>query len=461
MGLFARKVRAGSFGSHARPLVFGFGFDEGSNPMKTLLFTSALAFSLLLAPLRGDTPAPGYSVQSAPSPAFAAPMATLPGGDFVTFDGLNVDRWTAQGAFVQTIGTFATSVFPSFAISNPSGTAVILGESSNQKIWIVPTNASGKSQLATLVFNYDAAFSPSGELFVSAATGNFGLGNDIYKVSIPSGALTPIAHVDGPSGPIAFDASGALFYATQGSGFPAPAGSTDVIKWSAAAVQTGGLTNANATGVCIGLDGGASLAVDPSTQKIYIAETSFLFGTNRVRRVGTSQANSPIVVDAGANSIYGLQFLPGASAATFDAYQPGTGVRLAYGATDFFSASVRSVTSPARPQLVLSGPGLNGPGVVTMTMTGGVPNGSAYLLYCPQPALFPTEIPHAFPGFLFHTPFALGLTRRLPFYLPADASGTSVFQIQNPGGLQGLQAYQFLVGGPTGTFVGSSNAAQF
>jgi hypothetical protein len=430
-------------------------------PMKKLLFQSALALPFLFASAVADTPASGYSVTSAASPAFAAPMTTLPGGDFVTFDGQNVDRWTAQGAFVQTLGTFAPSVFPSFAVTSPSGTSVIVGESSNQKLFVVPLSGTGPTQLAQLTFNYDATFSPGGELFVSASTGNFGPGNDIYKVGIPGGALTPIAHVSGPSGPIAFDAGGALHYATQSNSFPAPAGSTDVIRWSAAQVAGGGLTNANATIVCAALDGGASLALDPSTQKFYIAETSFLLGTNRVRRVGTSQANSPIVVDAGSLSIYGMQFLPGTSAATFDAYQPSTGMRLVYGATDFFSASERSIATPARPQLTLSGPGLTGPGPVTMTLTGGVPNGSAYLLYCGQSALLPTEVPTPFPGFLLHTTFVLAQTRRMPFFLPADAGGTSVFQIQNPGGLQGLKAYQFLVGSPTGSFVGSSNEAQF
>ncbi|MEO6709976.1 MAG: hypothetical protein ABIP42_10385, partial [Planctomycetota bacterium] len=422
--------------------------------MKTPLLVPLLALSLWMPSLHADTPASGYSVQSVQNPAFAAPTTTLPGGDFVTFDGQNVDRWTAQGAFVQTLATFATAVFPSFAVTDPAGTTVIVGESSNQKLWLVPTDASGKLQLASLTFNYDAAFSPAGELFVSAATGNFGPGNDIYKVAIPSGALTPIGHVNGPSGPLAFDAGGTLYYATQGIGFPTPADSTDVVKWSPAAVAAGGLDNSNATPVCIGLDGGASLAVDPSTQRVYIAETSFLLGTNYVRRVGATPSSSPIVVDAGANSIYGMQFLPGTTAATFDPYQPSSGVRLAYGATDFFSSSLRSVVSPARPQLILSGPGLGGVGAVTLTLTGGVPNGCSYLLYCRQTALLPNEVALPFPGFLFHTPFAMSQARRLPFFLPCDANGTSVFQIQNPGGMQGLFAYQFLVGGPTGVFVG-------
>ncbi len=427
--------------------------------MKKFLIAGAIA--LLSMSAFADVSSSGYSVTSSASPAFAAPMTTLPNGDYVTFDGQNIDRWTAQGVFVQTLGTFASSVFPSFAIANPSGSAVIIGESTNQNLFLVPTSGTGPVQLAQLTFSYDAAFSPAGELFVSAAVGGFGAGNDIFKVALPGGALTQVAHVGGPSGPLTFGANGSLYYATQGSGFPAPAGSTDVIGWSAAQVSGGGLSEANATLLCAGLDGGASLAIDPSTQKLYIAETSFLFGTNRVRRVGSNQANSPVVVDAGSLSIYGMQFLAGTSAATFDAYQPATGVRLSYGATDFFSASERSIVSPARPQLTLSGPGMTGPGPVTMTLTGGVPNGSAYLLYCGQAVLLPQEVPLPFPGFLLHTTFVMAQTRRLPFYLPADANGTSVFQIQNPGGLQGLKAYQFLVGTPTGSFVGSSNVAQF
>ena len=88
--------------------------------MKKLLLSCAIA--LPVPSLCADTPASGYSVTSSPSPAFAAPMTTLPGGDFVTFDGQNIDRWTAQGVFVQTLGTFATSVFPSFAVVSPSAT---------------------------------------------------------------------------------------------------------------------------------------------------------------------------------------------------------------------------------------------------------------------------------------------------------------------------------------------------
>jgi len=430
--------------------------------MKTWIGQAALTLLAFLPSAQADTPAPGYSVQSAPTPAFASPMATLPGGDFVTFDGSTVDRWTAQGAFVGTLGTLPTFVFPSFAIASPSGATVVVGESTNQQIWSVATNGSGMTPLASLTFNYDAAFSPAGDLYVSAATGNFGPGNDVYKVALPGGALTPIAHLAGPSGPIAFDAAGTLYYATQwAGGFPPPAGSTDVLAWSAAAVAAGGLDESNATLVCSALDGGASLAVDPSTQKLYVAETNFGLASNLVRRVGSVQADSPIVVDTGALSIYGMQFLAGPSPATFDAFQPGSGVRLVYGATDFFSASQRSIVAPARPQLALSGPGLQGPGTVTLSLSGGVPNGSAYLLYCQQSLLLPGELAYAYPGFLFHTKFFLPRTKRLPFLLPADAQGNSVLHIYNPGGLQGLHAYQFLVGSSSGAFLGSSNSAQF
>src|SRR5690349_3205471 len=74
----------------------GSASTKDRTPMKTRLLASVFALALFCSGLRADTPAPGYSVQTAPSPAFAAPMVTLPGGDFVTFDGVNVDRWTPQ-----------------------------------------------------------------------------------------------------------------------------------------------------------------------------------------------------------------------------------------------------------------------------------------------------------------------------------------------------------------------------
>ena len=424
------------------------------------LILSAAALCLSL-PALGDVPAPGYSVQSAPNPAFAAPFTTLPSGDFVTFDGLAVERWDALGVHVQTLGTLPSGAWPSFAISDPTGSLVVVGETTNHNVWIVPSTGAGMTPLAALTFNFDAAFSPTAELYVSAAAGGFGQGNDIYRVAIPSGALQLVAHVPGPSGPIAFDAAGNLYYATQYPGFPAPAGSTDVIRWSAAQVAAGALTELDATIVCTGLDGASSLAVDPTTQRLYVGEVSFLLGTSLIRRVGATQASSPVVCDAGNLSILGMQFLAGAGPATFDAFQPQGGVTLAYGATDFSGTSTRNRLSPKRPRLTLSGPGLTGPGTVTLTLEDGVPNGGAYLLHCAQSSLLPGEVPVAFPTFLLHTPFVLSQTRRVPFYMPADANGTTLFQIHNPGNMQGTRAFQVLVSGSSGTFFGSSNAAQF
>jgi hypothetical protein len=427
-----------------------------------LVATAPSAFAFGPAPAASfDVPAPGFSAASSPNPAFGAPLTSLPGGDFVTFDGTRVERWNSQGVLVQNLGTLPASTFPSFVVAEPSGAAVVIGESTNHELYRVPTDGSGPTPLAFFFFNYDGAFSPSGELYVSGAAGGFGQGNDIFRVELPSGVLHPVAHVAGPSGPIAFDAAGNLYYATQGIGFPAPADSTDVIRWNAFELPLGNLTELDAVTLCSGLDGGGSLAVEPLSQRVYLAETSFLFGTNFVRRIGNTPAASPIVVDTGSLSIHSLHFVAGAGPATFDAFQPANGSRMVYGATDFFSASQRCEVRPARPQLSLSGPGLTGPGTVTLTVTGGVPGGSAYLLHCAQSSLLPGEVPVQFPTFLLHTPFVLSAARRVPFYIPADAGGTSVYQIYNPGGLQGTRAYQFLVAGPTGTFVGSTNAAQF
>lgn len=441
-----------------------------AHPLSTVFpspFSRSLARALALTPLfvalhatpaRADTPQPGYEVTSQVMPAFAASSVTLPSGDFATFDGQSVDLWDANGAFLQNLASLPTFGFPSFALLSPAG-ELIVAESSTSKVWRVSTTAGGATLLATLPFAFDAAFAPSGKLYVSAAGGG---GNDLLELAIPSGAVTPVGNVAGPSGPLTFDGLGTLYYATQWPTFPAPAGSTDVLSWSAAAVSAGGLSDANATLFCDGLDGAGSLAVDPSTERLFVAEGNFGLGVNFVRRVGVDQASSPIVVDAGSKSILGLHFRSGPSAATFDAYQPGDGPRLIYAATDFFSASERSILRPKRPVMTVSGPGTVGVGAVTLSVTGGVPGGTAFLLLCRQSALFPVEQPQALPTFLWHTRFDPTQTRRvLRLPLACDANGTAVLQVFNTGGLTGLNAYQFMVGGTGGVFIGSSNSVSF
>ena len=81
---------------------------------------------------------------------------------------------------------------------------------------------------------------------------------------------------------------------------------------------------------------------------------------------------------------------------------------------------------------------------------------------------------HGIGGFFFRARDPDGLAKWYATHLGVDLTpqtydengwtthaGTTVFQIHNPGGMQGTRAFQFLVSTSSGTFAGSSNAAQF
>lgn len=418
-----------------------------------------LALLLSSAAAAADTPAQGYQLGSLPSPSPFSSTCTLQGGDIVTFDGLSVDRWTAAGQFVGNLATLPGFTFPSFVTPTPGGSAVVFGENSNGGIFLAQVDGSGSTPLVSLTFNYDAAWLANGDLLVSAATNGFGNGNDLVRVKLsPPGAVF-LGHVDGPSGPLATNAAGDVFYATQFDAFPPPLGSTDVLRWSAATVAGGVLNAGNATLYGADFDGASSIAVDPVAGDVYLAVTNFGTSSYKLRRVGPTQATSPIVVDQVAGFFGDLEFVDGgASPGSFAPWQPADGVHLKYN-----QGSDQYTVRPARPQLAISGPGTTGPGTVTFTVTGGVPNGVMLATACPTPFVNPSDAAIQLPTFLWVTPFTLAQTRRMSPTTPVflDANGAGTFQIFNSGSLQGTYAWQFLVGLTPAALLGSTNVATF
>jgi hypothetical protein len=418
-----------------------------------------LALFLSSAPILAETPAVGYQLGSIPSPSPFAATCTLQGGDIVTFDGLSVDRWTAAGQFVGNLATLPGFTFSSFVTPTPDGSAVVFGENLNGDLFVAQVDGSGVTPLVNLTLNFDADWLPNGDLLVSAATGGFGAGNDFVRVKLAPPSTTFVGHVNGPSGPLALAQDGTLYYATQTDQFPAPPGSTDVIRWSAAQVLAGGLSNANSTLVGAAFDGGASLAIDPVGGGLYMADANFGLSQYKLRRVGAGPANSPVVVDAIADFFGGLEFVDGgASPGSFAAWQPADGVNLKYN-----QGSSQFKVRPARPQLAISGPGTTGPGSVTFTVTGGVPNGIMLATACPTAFVQPGDAAIQLPTFLWVTPFTLSETRRAspasPVFL--DANGAGTFQIFNSGSLGGMFGWQFLVGQSASLLLGSTNVASF
>ncbi len=424
------------------------------------LAVASTLFALVTSSASADTIASGYRLSTAPNPSFGSVVCTLGNGDVVTFDGQSIDRWKLNGTLVLHIGSLPAYGYPSFVLPTPDGASVVVGESLTDGIWLAALDASSLAQIASLHNNYAADFASNGDLIVSASTSGAGLGNFLVRVTLSPPSSTPIGNVSGPSGPIAFATNGDLYYATQSDIFPQPPGTTDIVRWSAAQVSAGNLTDANASIFATAFDGGAAMDFDPTTGKLYLAETNFGLSENRIVRVQSNKSLSPVIVE-GQNSILSVQVINGASGASFDAYQPSDGSNLRYSSTDFFSVSDLITARPQRPTLTASGAGTLGLGPVTLTLTDGVPNGTEFIFFCPQSATSPFETKFSLPNFFFFTGMTPSQIRRIQFLLPTDAQGTGSFTFWNPGTLQGQYAFQSFVGTPTGNFLGSSTTASF
>lgn len=425
-------------------------------PRLSFCLATALGAVALPAPAAAqETLAPGWQSALAVDPGGA--VRELTDGRLVTFDGRFVDLWAPDGTHLALLADLgATNFVGAFAVA-PSDDFAVVGESTNGDVFRVELDGSGATLLANLFFNYDAAFAPSGDLYVSAATGGFGTGNDVVRVDPATGATTTILHVEGPSGPIAFDALGNLFYATQSNDFPAPAGATDVLLFQAAdiAAPTSALSEADGFLYAGGFDGASSMVCDRATSRVYLAETNFSNGVNRVRQALGSAAQSPILAEGQPFEwISVAQFLAGSGPALFSAFQPEGGGRLVYGRTDFASLDERRTLTPARASLTVGGPGVGGAGNFSLELAGLDPDGSLLLVWGPTalvgPELAVGVLPPLFTG------LDLGTLELFPFQFGVDGAGAASITLYNPGGLEGLLTFQGLLLDGTGSAAGTS-----
>jgi hypothetical protein len=420
---------------------------------------SAILALTLFAPFRGpalaqDSVEAGFIGQSLPYPGLSV-TGTLAGGDIIAFDGLSIDRFSADGDFVKNLGSFGAFVFNGcFAIA-PDETYAIVGETSTHDIFKVPLDGSGMTFLTNMVYNYSAAFAPSGELFVSAAVCGFGCGNDIIEVDLQSGAQRKVAAVQGPSGPIAFDTLGNMYYATVDEGFPPPLASTEILIFLAADISTADcgtgtcLTETSALTFATGYDGASDLVFDSGTGFAYLAENNFSNGANRIWRVtgGAASPNDILVDGVTFNWISNLEFRASSTAATFEGYQPAAVATIHYSSTDFFSAWTRYQVQPLRAGLSLSGAGATGPGVGSFDVTGGVPGGAALFFFGPTALKGPSETAYSLAGIgspLF-SDLNIASVSVLPGMIASDGVGAASYGFTNPGGIAGLFSVQALL----------------
>ena len=420
----------------------------------------------LLAPLaladaaRADFLRDGFAL----SPQWNAPGAqvTLSGGDIVAFDGDSIDRFTAGGAFVGTLGTFPAPVFSGAIAIDPTETFLLFGESSNGDMFRVALDGSGMTFLANVFFNFDAVFETPTTALVSAATAGFGMGNDLVRLDTTSGATSLVAHVAGPSGPVALDAMGNLWYAPQSDLFPPPDGFATIGFYTKAQLESGALLgDADRIPFASGFDSVGSMVFDPVGGGLYVTSNHFGNGTNRIYRVGTSAANSTLLFTGDTwHWVSGLEFVGGDGLAAFQRFQPASGGTLRFSRTDFGALDERWELEPARAQASLSGPGTSGQGEVSLDVAGALPGGTVLVLFAPSALSNPVEQVYSFAGLPpIHSPLHLPALDFLPLFLPADGNGAGSFSFWNPGGLEGLLDFQALVGDAAGTTLGITTAA--
>ena len=429
----------------------------------SLRTSGLLAFFLLpLSASAQDQPVAGFAAtpEVAPVAGTGFLSATFANGDILIFDGVQVDRFTAGGLFVDNLETLPGFVFPSFLELSPDETFAILGESSTGELRRVDTLVGGSAVLNTLAFNFDAAFQDSDHMIVSAAAGGFGSPNELWRLELSTGQLSPLGTVSGPSGPVAIDPDGNLYYGTVPLSFPPPANPTDILRWDAATVQAGVLFDeSDATILASGLLGASSMVYDHRQASLFVAENNFGTGASRISRLRIG-SSTPEVILTGQSffTISNLQFTQGSTPAVFAPFQPSQGATLRYQTTDFLADIERHALEPARPSFLLTGPGTTGPGPFDAQLFGGPPDGFAFVAHGSQALFDPAEAALPFGGLPLFLGLDLPSITLLPVPLSLDGQGELQQSFVNGGALSGSAAQLILFASDL-EFKGTSSAA--
>jgi hypothetical protein len=432
--------------------------------LPTSLFPILLASFAAFAPAAraSDTARPGYQVVIAqPLPVVGAAYATLKDDRYFYFDGQNFELHARDGALLANLGTLGAFVYPTFAILDPTESFALTGESSNGDVYRVDLAGAGYSVLTNLTFNYDAEFDvDSAFVWLSAATGGFGNGNDLFSRRARERCRDVVSRTSTARAALSPSTTRETRLLRRRRGeLLSPPGSANILRWDRALLLSGQVHDeSDASVFSAAYDGASSLAFDPVSRHLYLSEMDYCSSVGRVREIDENGARRAIVLDS-VNAISNLEFFAGPAEATFQPYQPAN-VRLKYNSTDFVAFTTEVVTvKPRRPGAAISGPS-SGPGAVTLTITNAEPNAGVYVLFGSRSQYVEDEIVYDL-GCGFPVYFALPVNkiRRVPLAIPTDALGTATFTYYDPGSLHGVLVFQALAIDAQGAPLGTSKAA--
>jgi hypothetical protein len=370
----------------------------------------------------------------------------LPGGDVIAADDLALFRVDAQGGRTD-VWSLPSGAMVAFVRVTPDGSAVLVGESSQGRLYRHEVPTGQTRALGTVPFLFDLAFTPQGQAIVSANPlfGTPGAQNQLLLLDVVSGATRLFARIAGPSGPVACAADGALLYATQVMQFPTPPGSLRLLRFAPARLQAalnGGplLGEADATVLASQLDGAYALVPDEQG-RVYVSDPSH-GGIRRFDAAGRGEDFLPVT---GSHFETVLRFRwrgPGA----FAPCQPDGSAELWCVETDWRHGTRLRSIAPQRPQAFHAPVNPVPAGRLDMFVTGAPPLGRALclvsrgLLSAEQHALLAGGVPLWF-GL---DPARLVLTS----WQPVDAAGAASVAFTVPPGVVDDLGCQWLVASP-------------
>ena len=424
--------------------------------LKTLTAFAALCFAPIFASAQGSIQSGFQHTGDIANPAPWSTYVTLEDGSRVHFDGASVTHFANDGSFLSTLYSFPGFLFYGAIAADPAGDSVLIGESTSGDIFRVELDGSGATLLANLPNNYSAAYESPGVVVISAAICGWSCGNDLVRVNTQTGVTTTLAHVSGPSGPVAFDADGNLLYGPAVDAFPAPAGSGALWRFDARLLGNGTLLgDANATVLCTGIDPVSSIAVDPLMEDLVVTtnlfDASYAVIADSILLIRPDGELKDVVASGLGTYRSHVELRAYGGIGHFRAYQPA-GVILTSMAND----TIHSV-EPARPGASIVN---NGGNSYAFQVSGAEPNGAMLVTFgnSADHMGFETSYQLGF-DFLFHTGLPINRIRRIgQFFMPCDASGSASFPFWDGGNLAGTLVFQAVITDENGGFIGSSKA---
>jgi hypothetical protein len=367
-------------------------------PIRALVGASAL-FLCTASAFAGVTTPNGWQnapVTAAPAFSFTGGMDVLPNGNVAVFDGTSVvEIDPANGNVVDTLFTPPPFTFGSFVSADPTGTYLLFGESSANNVYRVPLDGSPATVVANILFNYSCTFMAPDLALIVHGELSF---NDtsIVLLHVSSGAIDTIAQMTGPSGGIALDNHGNLYYGDNVSAFPPPAGAQNVVTFSAAqvasAIGPGSLLENASTVFATGLSAPFSMAFDEegdlfvsdsADAKIREYGSGGVFKSDVGVELGTTPFDSPAVSHL---AFAGNRFTSPARMGAFQPANGGTLYALSSAFDPMFSVLFNdlNVIRPKRAHFEVAPANPVPVGPVTLTLKEGPPSGVAFLFIAGQ-----------------------------------------------------------------------------